>query len=386
MKLAERLSQVSPSLTLAIDAKAKAMKAQGIDLCNFTVGEPDFETPKHIREAAKTALDQGKTKYGNAAGELKLREAIANKLNTDNGLEYSPDAIVVSNGGKHALYSTVMALAGPGDDVLIPSPFWLSYPEMVRLAGANPVVIPTTVATRYKITPEMLRRAVTSRSKFLILNSPSNPTGMIYSKAELEALAAVIIEKDLLVISDEIYEKLIYDGGHVSIGSLSPEIFKRTIVSNGFAKAYAMTGWRLGYVAGPIEIIKAVANIQSHSTSNVCTFAQYGAIAALDGEQSCIAAMHKVFAERRELMHNLVSAIPKLVCAKPDGAFYLFIDIRNTGLKSLEFCSRLLEEQKMAVVPGIVFGDDEHIRISYATDFDTIRKGAERLSRFVASI
>jgi aspartate aminotransferase len=386
MKLAERLAQVSPSLTLAIDARAKAMKAQGIDLCNFTVGEPDFETPEHIRDAAKKALDQGKTKYGNTAGEIRLREAIARKLKVENGLEYGSDHIVVTNGGKHSLFSTIMALVGSGDDVLIPAPYWLSYPEMVRLAGANPVFIPTTVDTRYKMTPQMLRQHVTPKSKILILNSPSNPTGMVYSRAEMEALAEVVLEKDLLVISDEIYEKLVYDGDHVSFGTLSPEIFQRTIVSNGFAKAYAMTGWRLGYVAGPLDVMKAVANIQSHSTSNVCTFAQYGAIAALEGEQTCLEHMRKTFLERRELMFQLVQAIPRLSCAKPDGAFYLFVDISKTGLKSLEFCSRLLDESQVAAAPGVVFGDDGHIRFSYATDFETIRKGAQRLAKFVASL
>ncbi len=386
MKLAERLAQVSPSLTLAIDARAKAMKAQGIDLCNFTVGEPDFDTPEHIREAAKKALDQGKTKYGNTSGEQKLREAISKKLKAENGLDYPPESIVVTNGGKHSLYSTIMALVGPGDDVLIPAPFWLSYPEMVRLAGANPVFIPTSVETRYKMTPKMLRNAITQRSRVVILNSPSNPTGMVYSPKEIKALAEVIVEKDLIVISDEIYEKLVYDGEQVSIGSLSPDIFKRTIVSNGFAKAFAMTGWRIGYVAGPSDLIKAVANIQSHSTSNVCTFAQYGALAALEGNQTCLQEMHKTFFERRELMYSLIQDIPQLSCAKPDGAFYLFVDIRKTGLKSLEFCNRLLEECQVAAAPGVVFGDDNHIRFSYATDFDTIRKGVARLAKFVSSL
>lgn len=386
MKLAERLAQVTPSLTLAIDARAKAMKAQGMDLCNFTVGEPDFDTPLHIREAAKKALDDGKTRYGNTAGELKLRESIARKLRQENGLTYSPEQIVVTNGGKHSLYSTIMALVGPGDDVLIPAPYWLSYPEMVRLAGANPVFIPTTSHTRYKITPAMLRAAITPRSRILILNSPSNPTGMVYSRLEIEALAEVVLEHNLTVISDEIYEKLIYDGEHVSIASLSPELFARTIVSNGFAKAYAMTGWRLGYIAGSQEVAKAVANIQSHSTSNVCMFAQYGAVAALDGDQSCLENMRKTFLERRELMYSLVQAIPGVSCAKPDGAFYLFVDIHKTGLKSLDFCTRLLNEQQVATAPGVVFGDDAHIRFSYATDLETIQKGAQRLAKFVASI
>jgi aspartate aminotransferase len=383
--LASRLSQVAPSLTLAIDAKAKAMKAKGIDLCNFTVGEPDFETPSHIREAAKAALDAGKTRYGAAAGELKLREAICRKLKEENGLAYAPEDIVVSNGGKHSLYNTIMALIDAGDEVIIPAPYWLSYPEMVRLAGGTPVVVATSAANRFKMTPDDLRAAITPRSKLLVLNSPSNPTGMVYSRDELQAIADVALEKNLLVISDEIYEKLIYTGEQRSIASLGKEIFSRTIVCNGFAKAYAMTGWRIGYIAAPSSIAKAVANLQSHSTSNVCTFAQYGAIAALEGNGACIDSMRKVFAERRELIFDLVQKIPRLSCLKPDGAFYLFINVAQTGLGSLEFCERLLEHN-VAAVPGVVFGDDAHIRLSYATDSDTIRKGVARLSEFVSSL
>jgi len=302
MKLAARVSQVTPSLTLAIAAKAKAMKAEGIDVCSFSAGEPDFDTPAHIKTAAVKALDEGKTKYGAAAGEPKLREAIAHKLKIDNGLDYKSENVLVSNGGKHSLYNLIVALIDPGDQVIIPAPYWLSYPEMVTLVGGVSVIVPTDATTGYKITPEQLRKAITPKTKLFILNSPSNPTGMVYTPDEIKALAKVIVDADILVVSDEIYEKILYDGAeHISIGSLGKEIFDRTLISNGFAKAYSMTGWRLGYLAGPVEIIKAASTIQGHSTSNVCTFAQYGAIAALQSPQDCVEEMRQAFAKRRHV-------------------------------------------------------------------------------------
>lgn len=386
MKLAARVSQVTPSLTLAIAAKAKALKAEGIDVCSFSAGEPDFDTPAHIKAAAAKALDEGKTKYGPAAGEPKLREAIARKLKTDNGLDYKAENVIVTNGGKHSLYNLVVALIDPGDEVIIPAPYWLSYPEMVTLVGGVSKIVPTDASTGYKITPEQLRQAITPKTKLFILNSPSNPTGMVYTPAEIEALAEVIVDADIFVVSDEIYEKILYDGAeHLSIGSLGKEIFDRTLISNGFAKAYSMTGWRIGYLAGPVEIIKAASSIQGHSTSNVCTFAQYGAIAALEGSQDCVEEMRQAFAKRRQVMLDKINAIPGLSCPKPDGAFYLFPDISKTGLKSLEFCDALLEEHQVAVIPGIAFGADDNIRLSYATDLATIEKGLDRLDKFVRS-
>lgn len=386
MRLAARVSQVTPSLTLAIAAKAKAMKAEGIDVCSFSAGEPDFDTPAHIKEAAKQALDQGKTRYGPAAGEPKLREAIARKLQADNNLHYSPDDIVVTNGGKHSLFNLMLALLDPGDEVIIPAPYWLSYPEMVKLAGGTPVIVGTDAANDYKITPDQLRQAITDRTRLFVLNSPSNPTGVVYTPAEIEAIATVIVEKDILVVSDEIYEKILYDGAtHLSIGSLNSAIFERTIVSSGFAKTYSMTGWRIGFLAGPRDLMKAVTTIQSHSTSNVCTFAQYGAIAAYENSQDCVEQMRQAFAERRQVMLEYLNAIPGLSCPKPDGAFYMFPNISKTGLKSLEFCDQLLETQQVAVIPGIAFGADDHIRLSYATDMTTIRTGLERLEKFVQS-
>ena len=386
MKLAKRVEQVTPSLTLAIDAKAKALKADGVDICSFSAGEPDFATPAHIVEAAKQALDAGKTRYGAAAGEPRLRDAIAQKLQNDNGLCYGAENVIVTNGGKHSLFNLMLAIIDAGDEVIIPSPYWVSYPEMVKLAGGTPVIVPTDEKSQFKITPAQLQQAITPKTKLFIINSPSNPTGMVYTPAELAALAEVIVSNDLLVVSDEIYEKLVYDGTqHVSIGTCSPEIYERTLVSSGFAKAYSMTGWRVGWLAGPVEIIRAATRIQGHSTSNVCTFAQWGAIAALESSQACVETMRVAFAERRQAMFDLINAIPGLSCAKPDGAFYLFPSIAKTGMTSLEFCDALLEEQQVALIPGIAFGANDYIRLSYATDMDTINRGMERLDKFVRS-
>lgn len=386
MKLAARVSQVTPSITLAIAAKAKAMKAAGIDVCSFSAGEPDFDTPEHIKAAAKQALDAGKTKYGPAAGEPKLREAIAHKLKTENNLDYSPENVIVTNGGKHSLFNLMMALLDPGDEVIIPSPYWLSYPEMVRLAAGVPVIVDTDAKNNYKITPEQLRQSITPKTRLFVLNSPSNPTGVVYTPAEIQAIAEVVVEADIWVVSDEIYEKILYDDAqHVSIASFSPEIFQRSFTSNGFAKAYSMTGWRIGYLAGPLEVIKATSTIQGHSTSNVCTFAQYGAIAALESSQDCVEEMRQAFAQRRQVMLERVQAIPNLSCPKPDGAFYVFIDISKTKLTSLEFCNALLESEQVAAIPGIAFGADNCIRLSYATDMTSIEKGMDRLDRFVRS-
>ncbi|WP_346016810.1 pyridoxal phosphate-dependent aminotransferase [Chroococcidiopsis sp. CCMEE 29] len=386
MKLAARVGEVTPSLTLAIAAKAKAMKAEGIDVCSFSAGEPDFDTPEHIKNAAKQALDQGKTKYGPAAGEPKLREAIARKLKKDNNLDYQAENVIVTNGGKHGLFNLMLGLIEPGDEVVIPAPYWLSYPEMVKLAGGVPMIAQTDASTGYKITPEQLRSAITTNTKLFVLNSPSNPTGVVYTPTEIKALAEVVVEQDILVVSDEIYEKILYDEAeHLSIGSLGREIFNHTIISSGFAKAYSMTGWRLGYVAGSTRLIKALSTIQGHSTSNVCTFAQYGAIAAFEGSQDCVEQMRQAFAERRQVMMHRLSEIPEITYAKPDGAFYIFVNISKTGLTSLEFCDALLESQQVAAIPGIAFGADDHIRLSYATDMASIEKGMNRLDKFVRS-
>ncbi len=384
MKLAARVGQVTPSLTLAIAAKAKAMKADGIDVCSFSAGEPDFDTPNHIKMAAEKALNAGKTKYGPAAGEPKLREAIAHKLKTDNHLNYSAKNVIVTNGGKHSLFNLMLALLDPGDEVIIPAPFWLSYPEMVTLAGGVSVIVSTTAESGYKITPEQLRNACTPKTKLFILNSPSNPTGMVYSPDEIRALAAVVVEQDILVVSDEIYEKILYNNAeHLSIGAVSEAAFKRTIISNGFAKAYSMTGWRIGYLAGDEELIQAASTIQSHSTSNVCTFAQYGAIAALESDQDCVAEMLQAFALRRVAVLERIRGMSGISCPEPEGAFYVFLNIAKTGMKSLKFCDALLESHQVAAIPGMAFGDDDCIRLSYATDLPTIEKGLDRLEKFL---
>jgi len=386
MKLAARVNRVSPSITLAISAKAKAMKAKGIDVCSFSAGEPDFPTPQHICQAAKTALDEGKTRYGAAVGELALRKAIANKLQKDNNLNYQAEDIIVTNGGKFSLFNLTQALIEPGDEVIIPAPYWLSYPEMVKLAGGTPVIVDTLAENDYKITPQQLEQAITPQTKLFIYNSPSNPTGSVYAPDEVRALAKIIVERDILVVSDEIYEKILYDDAvHLSIGSINDEIFARTITSSGFAKSHSMTGWRVGYAAAPSEILKAMAKIQGHSTSNVCTFAQYGAIAALESSQECVQEMLSAFTLRRSYMYEAINHIPKLSCPKPFGAFYLFVDISQTGKKSLEFCDELLDTKQVAAIPGVAFGMDECIRFSYATDMDTIKEGIKRLTEFVNS-
>ena len=360
------------------------MKKDGLDVCSFSAGEPDFDTPKHIREAAKAALDQGKTRYGPAAGEPALREHIARKLQAENGLLHGSENVMVTNGGKHSLYNLMETLIESGDEVIVPAPYWVSYPEMVKLAGGTPVIISATAQTNYKITAEQLKAAITPNTKLLVLNSPSNPTGMVYSRKELESLAAVIVEADIWVVSDEIYEKILYDGAeHISIGSLNPEIFKRTVISNGFAKGFAMTGWRLGYLAGPTEIIRGASTLQSHATSNVCTFAQYGAIAALSGPTDDMNRMLSAFTKRRQAIMKMVDDIEGLSYVEPKGAFYLFIDISKLGLGSIDFCNRLLTEKHVATIPGAAFGAEGTIRISYATDMDTIERGMERLSGFV---
>jgi aspartate aminotransferase len=387
LSLASRVTRVTPSMTLAIAAKAKAMKAEGLPVCSFSAGEPDFDTPDHIKSAAKAALDQGKTRYGPAAGEPALRQAIATKLQQDNGLCYGSENVIVTNGGKHSLYGLIMALIEAGDEVIIPAPYWVSYPEMVQLAGGTPVIVSTTAEQNYRITPAQLRQAITPKTKLFVLNSPSNPTGMVYSPAEIAALAEVVVEADIWVVSDEIYEKILYDGAtHLSIGAVSPAAFEHTIISNGFAKGYAMTGWRLGYLAGPEALIQAVSTIQSHSTSNVCTFAQYGAIAALEGPQDCIAIMGRAFAERRQVIIDRCRQIPGLQCGDPEGAFYLYIDIQALGIPSLEFCTRLIDEKYVAAIPGIAFGSEGTIRLSYATDMDTILAGMDRLESFVKAL
>jgi aspartate aminotransferase len=387
MEISERAAQLTPSLTLSIDSKAKAMKAEGIDVCGFGAGEPDFDTPEHIKAAAIEALQAGFTKYTPSAGIPELRAAIAEKFATDNGLTYRPGQVVVSNGAKHSCYNAILAICQPGDEVIIPSPYWVSYPDMVRLVGAEPVIVPTMERNNWKMRPEDFENAMTPRTKMLIMNSPCNPTGSVYTREELEAIVEVASGEDIYILSDEIYEKLVYDDAkHVSIASLSKEAYDLTITVNGFSKSYAMTGWRLGYLAAPEAVAKAVDSIQSHTTANPSSFSQRGALAALKGDQQCVADMREEFDMRRNYMIDRLSKIPNVTAVKPQGAFYVLLNVSQLGLTSQNFADRLLSKANVAVVPGAAFGDDRTIRLSYATSIDIIKKGLDRLQDFCRTL
>jgi aspartate aminotransferase len=387
MEISARAAQLTASLTLSIDSKAKAMKAEGIDVCGFGAGEPDFDTPDHIKAAAIAALEGGFTKYTPSGGLPELRQAIAEKLEADNQLKYRPSQIIVSSGAKHSCYNAILATCQAGDEVLIPSPYWVSYPDMVRLAGAEPVIVPTTERNGWKMRASDFENAMTPRTKMLILNSPGNPTGSVYTREELEGIVEVAAEEDIYILSDEIYEKLVYDDvQHVSIASLSQEAYDLTITVNGFSKAYAMTGWRLGYMAAPEAVAKAADNIQSHSTSHPCSFAQRGAVAALKGDQQPLADMRDEFGMRRTYMHDRITKIPNITAVKPEGAFYILVNISQLGLSSQNFADRLLSKANVAVVPGIAFGDDRTVRLSYATSIDVIKKGLDRFQDFCRTL
>ena len=387
MQLNRRIAAIPPSATLKITARAKQMAAEGRQVCNFAAGEPDFDTPEPIKRAAAEALASGKTKYAPTPGLPDLRAAIAAKFERDNGLIYTPEQVVVSNGGKHSLFNIMMAICDEGAEVIIPAPYWLSYPEMVKVAGGVPVAVACPEANGFKLTPDALAAAITPRTRAMVLNSPSNPIGVVYTREEMTALAEVAVKSDILIVSDEIYEKLIYDGvEHVSVGSLSDEVFEHVITVNGFSKAFSMTGWRLGYFAGPSEVVKAVGAFQSHSTSGANTFAQWGALAALKLTDEDIAPMVAAFAERRASLYERLTAIDGVTCVKPMGAFYALPNISSFGLDSLTFTERLLDEQGVAAVPGAPFGADAHIRLSYACSLDTINEGIDKLEAFVASL
>ena len=387
MEISERAAQLTPSLTLSIDSKAKAMKAEGLDVCGFGAGEPDFDTPEHIKRAAIEALEAGFTKYTPNAGIPELRQAIADKLAADNGLNYRAGQIVVSNGAKHACYNAILATCQPGDEVVIPAPYWVSYPDMVRLVGAEPVIVPTSERNAWKMRPEDFENAMTPRTKMLIMNSPGNPTGSVYTREELEAIVNVAAEEDIYVLSDEIYEKLVYeDAKHVSIASLSKEAYDLTITVNGFSKSYAMTGWRLGYLAAPDAVVRAVDSIQSHTSSNPSSFSQYGALAALKGDQQPLSDMREEFEMRRNYMFDRLSKISNITAVKPQGAFYILVNISQLGLTSQNFADRLLSKANVAVVPGAAFGDDRTVRFSYATSLDVIKKGLDRFQDFCRTL
>lgn len=392
----DRVGQIEDSITLAISALAKKMKSEGLDVIGFGAGEPDFDTPEFIKAAAINAIQSGKNKYTDSPGILELREAICATLKKDHGLTYSPKQIVTCVGAKHAIYNAMMAILNPGDEVIIPAPYWVSYPAQVILAAGKPVIVQTDESTEFKISPQQLEAAITPRTKCVIINSPSNPTGMMYTKGELAALAEVIVRKDILVLSDEIYEKLVYtDVAHVSIASISEEAKKRTILVNGVSKAYAMTGWRMGFVAAEPDIIEGINRIQSHSTSNVTTAAQYAALAAYTGPQDAVETMRLAFDRRRKLMVKLLNEIPGVSCLEPQGAFYAFPNISSFfGKKSktgtitdtASFCDLLLKEALVALVPGIGFESDTCVRLSYATSDAQIEAGIKRIQDWLAAL
>ncbi len=389
MRLSDRVMNIQPSPTLAITAKAKDLKAQGYNVVGLGAGEPDFNTPQHIIDAAIEAMNKGLTKYTAASGINELKEAICEKLEKDNGLHYTPSQITITSGAKHALYNLFQAIVNPGDEVIVPIPYWVSYPEMVGLAGGKTIYIEGPEDNEFKITPEQIEAAVTERTVAIVINSPSNPTGSIYSKDELGAIAEVCLRHNILIVSDEIYEKLIYDGNqHYSIASLGQEIYENTIVINGMSKPYSMTGWRIGYAAGNEKIIKAMTNLSSHSTSNPTTFAQYGAVAALKGTQEPLETMRQEFEKRRIAVVKLLNEIDGISCNLPKGAFYVFCNVKEAvqkgGYASVDdWATALLEKEFVALVPGSGFGAPDYMRISYATSMEQLEEGAARIKGFV---
>ncbi len=381
---------ISPSPTLAVDAKAKALQAAGEDVCSFAAGEPDFDTPEHIKEACIVALKAGKTKYAPTPGIAPLRQAIVDRYAAEYNLKAVPAQVVVSPGGKFNCYLGILATCSPGDEVIIPAPFWVSYPEMVKLAGATPKFVLCDDRTGFKLTPAQLEAAITPKTKLLVINSPSNPTGAVYTRAELEAIVAVAVKHNLYILSDEMYEHLIYDGAQPTcIATFSKDVEARTITVAGFSKTYAMTGWRIGTTVAPLPIAKAIAELQSQMSSNVTTFAQFGALAALTEKEktrAALATMLTAFDRRRKNLHAGLNAIPGVRCLLAQGAFYLFPNISSFGLKDMDFCNRLLETEKVAAVPGSAFGAEGYLRLSYATSDAIIAKGLERLGRFCATL
>ncbi len=390
LPLSSWAKNISPSPTLAIDAKAKALQAAGEDVCSFAAGEPDFDTPQFIKDAAIAALQSGKTKYAPTPGIEPLRQAIADRYLTEYGYKITSGQVVVSPGGKYSCYLAILATCSPGDEAIVPAPYWVSYPEMIKLSGATPKFVLCDDRAGFKLTPALLAAAITPRTKLVILNSPSNPTGAIYSRAELSALAEVAVRHNLYVLADEMYEHLIYDGHEpVNFATLSTAVAERTITVAGFSKTYAMTGWRLGTLVAPLPIAKACSELQSQMSSNATTFAQYGALAALKEKAQAVAALSEMktaFDRRRRYLHAELNRIPGVTCLLAGGAFYLFPNISSFGLKDTDFCARLLEQEKVAAVPGSAFGAEGYLRLSYATSDEILRKGVERLTRFCASL
>jgi aspartate aminotransferase len=394
--LAQRMKTLAPSSTLAVQAKAKALRAQGIDVISFGAGEPDFDTPPRIKEAAIQAMRRGQTKYTEVGGIPELRAAVCTKFARDNALAYEPADVLISVGAKHTLYNAAVALLDPGDEVLVPRPYWVSYPEQITLVGAVPVAVPTEEGSGFDLDPDRLRAAVTPRTKAVIVNSPNNPTGAVFSRAALEAVARLAVERDLWVISDECYEPLTFEGRHVSIAQLGAEIKARTLVVNTCSKSYAMTGWRIGYAAGPRELIRAMTDVQSQVTSNPSSIAQWAAVEALTGPQDEVVQMAAEFNRRRRIIVDGLNALPGVGCVMPRGAFYAFPNI--SGLlgrqcadgkrlaSSIDVTEFLLEQGRVAVVPGLDFGSDIHVRMSYATSTELIREGLARMDRALRTL
>lgn len=389
MKLADRVSALTPSTTLAITAKAKELKAAGHDVIGLGAGEPDFNTPQHIIDAAVHSMNAGQTKYTPAGGLAELKKEIIGKFQQDQNLAYKPGEIIVCTGAKHALYTLFQVLLNKGDEVIIPAPYWVSYPEQVKLADGVPVYVNALEENQFKMTPDQLKGAITDKTKAVIINSPSNPTGMLYSKEELEELGSICLQQNVLIVSDEIYEKLIYgENTHVSIAEISEELKQQTIIINGVSKSHSMTGWRIGYAAGNEQIIKAMTNLASHSTSNPTSIAQYASIAAYAGSQEPVEEMRKAFEERLNIIYDKLVSIPGITCLKPQGAFYLFPNAKQaaeiTGFANVDdFVEALLEKEKVAIVPGSGFGAPENVRLSYATSLHTLEEALVRIDRFV---
>ncbi len=392
LKISKMASAISPSPTLAIDSKFKQMKKQGIPVVGFGAGEPDFNTPENIKSAGIEAIKNNITKYTPASGTLELKQAVCDKLKRDTGLEYTTANIVISNGGKHALTNTFNCICDPGDEVILPAPYWVSYPEMIKMAGATPVILNTDEEHNFKFTAEQLRGAVTPKTKALVLNTPSNPTGMIYTREELEEIAKIAVENHIYVVFDEIYEKLVYEGEHVNIATLGDDIKDLTIILNGMAKTYAMTGWRIGYAAANEKLAKAMGNIQSHATSNPNSIAQAAAVEALNGDQSFIEDMKATYIKRRDYMVERINSIDGLSCKKPNGAFYIFMNVKDVLGKehygkvintANELCEDILDRALVALVPSEGFGIEGYVRLSYATSMDVIKTGLDRIEKYL---
>ncbi len=393
LRISKMASEISPSPTLALDSKYKQMKKQGIPVVGFGAGEPDFETPDNIKNAAVEAIKCGMTRYTPASGTVELKEAIVNKVKRDTGLEYKIENVVVSNGGKHSLTNIFMCILEPGDEVIIPAPFWVSYPEMVKMAGGKPVFLNTTEDNNFKFTPDMLKDMITDKTRALVLNTPSNPTGMVYSKEELEKIAKIAVENNIYIVFDEIYEKLIYgDVTHTNIATLGEDVKELTIIVSGMAKAYAMTGWRIGYTLSNASLAKAMSNLQSHATSNPNSIAQAASVEALNGDQSSVETMRVEYEKRRDYMVERINSIDGISCRKPDGAFYIFMNMKELLGKEhygkvintvSELCDDILDKALVALVPSEGFGIDGYARLSYATSMENIIEGLDRIEKYI---